>query len=886
MTFLPNGSFRLAFSDVVSIPPCLALLALGVRAALGLKEQARVAWLSIALAGATYGLGNVVWTVYEVGFGSDTPFPSIADLGYLMTVPLLMVGVLGLSGGRRTLLHVRTTLDGIILCLAVGGLVWQFILQPIYAESDATLLEKTLSSAYPIGDILLLFALAVSLNQRGTVPRTVILTFGVGAVLFLASDILFTFGTLHDSYVAGSITDYGWNLAFLMMAYAAVLQSQARADYDSGSVLAPATSRHALPLFLLSLTAVPTVSIAFRDGIAEAAPLVGLTAAVGFLLTARQTLTLQDSAQTNRQLFTTARVLEGQVLANKRALSVEHEARTRSERRNQELASVLDSTPDFVLTFEQDGRLLYANEAARTVLGAFAGGNSNLRDLLAPRSYETLLSEGMRQAIENGSWRGESNFLGQDRTEVPVSQVLLSHHDDDGNLVYLSAVSRDISDRKRYESQLSYLASHDGLTDLLNVRRFMEDSASEFARRKRFGGQSALLYLDLDNFKTVNDSRGHHVGDEILARVAGVLRALTREIDLIGRFGGDEFLILLPEANAQQAGTVAARILKEIGSMHAAIDGDATGVTASIGIADLPGDAASADEVVRWADAAMYRAKKSKDSYCIYDAAQDTDIELAEQRKWEALIRSALEGDGFRLVAQPVRKLSNHSTQFELLIRMLGADGELILPAEFLPIAERTGLIHAIDRWVVSQAIGMIEDAQLKGTDLILEVNLSGKAFSDPNLLAVISQRLAESQIPPGNLVFEITETAAVADLNAAQRFIQALRRVGCRFAIDDFGVGFSSFSYLKHLPVDYVKIDGSFIRNITSDAVDQSLVKAMVGMAKALGKQTVAEFVGNQETVDLLKDMGVDYGQGFYLGVPAPLSLFDNREAQRTQAA
>lgn len=439
---------------------------------------------------------------------------------------------------------------------------------------------------------------------------------------------------------------------------------------------------------------------------------------------------------------------------------------------------------------------------------------------------------------------------------------------------HLIAQIQDITERKYFETQLIHLANYDPLTELFNRRRFQEELSQQLAYARRYGTQGALLFLDLDQFKYVNDSLGHAAGDQLLKSLASLLRKRLRDSDIVARLGGDEFAVLMPQADPAQAQGLADQLLTAIRRHTVMVNGHPVSTTASIGIALFPENGITAEELLARADLAMYQAKESgRNGFCLYRPERVGRDQLESKLTWERRIRNALAEEQFILYFQPILDLQQGKiVQYEALLRLSGNEnGEVILPGAFLGVAERFGLIQSIDRWVVRQAIQMIAEHQRRGRSLCLEVNLSGKAFMDQALLPMIQQELAATGINPACLVLEITETAAIADIRQAREFIETLRGLGCRFAIDDFGSGFSSFYYLKHLPVDYLKIDGSFIQDLCRDPADQRLVKAIVEVARSLGKQTIAEFVGDEETLRLLREYGVDYAQGYFVGEPHP---------------
>ncbi len=430
---------------------------------------------------------------------------------------------------------------------------------------------------------------------------------------------------------------------------------------------------------------------------------------------------------------------------------------------------------------------------------------------------------------------------------------------------------QDITERKRFESELQYMADHDPRTGLLNRRRFETELHRHVAHVKRYGSAGALLVLDLDHFKIVNDTLGHNAGDELIVSIASVLRQRLRQSDVLARLGGDEFAILLPEADQAEAGQLAATLAEAVRTNTALLGGERKRVTTSIGIAmfDASSKELSGETALIEADLAMYDAKEAgRDSYAFYATSEYPASRTKARLTWVARIEQAIEDDRFVLVAQPILDLHTGQVhQHELLIRMLDERDEMVPPAAFLYIAERFGLIAKLDQWVVTHAISLIE----QHPELQLEVNISGRSLGNQTLLHVIDEHLRASRIDPSHLILEVTETAAVANITHAQAFARHLRDRGCRFALDDFGAGFGSFYYLKHLPFDYVKIDGEFIRHATTGRIDQLVIQAVVHIAQGLGKQTIAEFVTNEKTKQMVARLGVDYVQGYHIGKPIP---------------
>jgi diguanylate cyclase (GGDEF)-like protein len=394
-------------------------------------------------------------------------------------------------------------------------------------------------------------------------------------------------------------------------------------------------------------------------------------------------------------------------------------------------------------------------------------------------------------------------------------------------------------------------------------------------RARRYGEPGAAILLDLDNFKYVNDTLGHHAGDEILMGVAALLQKRLRETDMVARLGGDEFAILLPNTSKEAAESVGADLLTLIRDHGGMAVGRSVGLTTSLGVAVFGEEETSGEEVLAAADLAMYEAKDSgRDRAVTFSPDSEAQSERRDRSSWIERIHKALEDDLFVLHAQPILDIAKGEvSQYEVLLRMRGEDGELIPPGAFLGVAERFGLVQSIDRWVVSRAVKLMDDLLRHGEEVRLEVNLSGRSVDDRELPNMIRRELEGTSVDPDNLVLEITETALISNMDHARKFAEILSLVGCRFALDDFGAGFGSHYYLKHLPLNYLKIDGDFIRNLPTSMTDQLMVKAMVQVAKGLGMKTIAEFVEGEDTILFLKQYGVDFAQGFHVGRPVPVT-------------
>ncbi len=450
----------------------------------------------------------------------------------------------------------------------------------------------------------------------------------------------------------------------------------------------------------------------------------------------------------------------------------------------------------------------------------------------------------------------------------------------------------DVTERNRLKRELQDLADHDPLTGLLNRRRFGSELTRRLSTVRRRGG--AVLLMDLDGFKEVNDTVGHEAGDRLLTAVAEALQSGSRASDTVARIGGDEFAVLIDEATARDAKRIGERMLARLHERAVVGDGaDARRPSASMGIIVYSATTRlSGDQLLNDADLAMYEAKAGGGARCVVYCADAPDSGSSDgNASWPDRIRSALDEERFAIYAQPILDLhTGDVTNFELLLRMVGLDGEIIPPGAFLPVAERRGMIRTIDRWVIRQAVDLLAGLTAKGDlderPLHLHVNISGRSLSDTDFLGYIRAELRRSRVDARRLVFEITETAAIGNLDDACRFLTSLSELGCGIALDDFGAGFGSLHYLKNLPVDYLKIDGQFIQNLTTNPDDLVVVDSLVRMSRGLRMRTTAEYIEDAATLKLVKDLGVDFAQGYHVGRPGPArDVIDAARAGRLPA-
>jgi len=426
---------------------------------------------------------------------------------------------------------------------------------------------------------------------------------------------------------------------------------------------------------------------------------------------------------------------------------------------------------------------------------------------------------------------------------------------------------------ERTEAELRYLADHDSLTGLLDRRRFRAELDQHVAFSARYGGQGAVMIVDIDGLKAVNDTLGHQAGDNLIRQVAETLRERVRGTDIVARLSGDEFAVLMPQTDTAGALALGEDLRAQVAEGERA-SADPVSTTISVGITMFGGGRGGAEAVLAAADQAMYRAKEDgRNQIALFRDPSEPRQGTKRRQTTAARIRDALSEERLSLHTQPIRDLGSGGIErYELLLRMTDEDGALLPAASFIEAAERSGMVQELDRWVVGRALGLLVEREREGRPLSLHVNLSGASLTDISVLEFIERRLDEGGADPSRCTFEITETANVYDFETAAGFADRLTEFGCQVAIDDYGAGFGPFHYLKKIPFDLIKIDGSFVSDMPRSDADQLTVKAIVQIARGLGKRTIAEYVQDDRTTEMLREYGVDMAQGFHLGRPVDL--------------
>ncbi len=571
------------------------------------------------------------------------------------------------------------------------------------------------------------------------------------------------------------------------------------------------------------------------------------------------------------------------IVGSNRDVTEHHRLTTALYEEKERLQVTLASIADAVLTTDVDGRILFLNPVAEQLTGwslADAQGRpheeifrilDNQSEAILPSPVTRCLREQTITSLDEGavllSRHGERHEV-QD-SAAPVRTV-------DGRIIGAVLVFQNVTHARNLQRELSYNASHDALTGLYNRLKFEQELDAAWQQAQAGTTQHALCFIDLDRFKVVNDSAGHAAGDLLLRELGTLLRDTVRGSDAVARIGGDEFALLLRDCDLVQAEAVAEKLIASIGAVRFNWQDRVYDVGASAGIVAITAETRSPAELMSQADVACYTAKHAGRNRAALYRAGSEDVERQYREILMASgLREALEQHRFELHAQPIvatRANGREEQHVELLLRLRDVQGQLISPATFIPAAERFGLMSSIDRWVVRQVLVELVPWLQERPQLHVGINLSGNSLSDPDFLPELLELIAASPLDPQRLLFELTETAVINKLSVASALISQVRERGCRIALDDFGAGLSSFTYLKNFRVDFVKIDGSFVRNLDQDPLDRAIVESINQVAHHLGAATIAEFVESRATFELLGTIGVDYAQGYALGKPIPL--------------
>lgn len=562
----------------------------------------------------------------------------------------------------------------------------------------------------------------------------------------------------------------------------------------------------------------------------------------------------------------------------------------RSEKRFKDFA---DSSADWLWEVNKNFVFSYVSPGVKSTLGYTP------EDMMGRTMFDALFASGddaARELLEGLAKRHqpyrELEFWTRTKMGERVCLRLsgIPVFDDEGNFDGYRGAATNITSSKVDRENMLRLATTDHLTGLLNRNRFMEELEHTIALARRHNTQGVVLFIDLDRFKAVNDTHGHEAGDEVIRSIANILKKSVRSTDVVSRLAGDEFAVIMHNVDTKQAQEKVNEIIDRVNKMRVEYKGAKLQVTMSVGMIGYPQSGKDASQLLTSADLAMYRAKDMGRNRLYIDegllTSSKTSATVREQLEWIDRLRTALDEDKFEMHYQPIVPCGKDKhTIYEALIRLRDEDGNLGAPALFIDAAEHFGMIRDLDRAVVERCIKKQAELEKSGKPVVFSINLSGMSFGDDELLQSMKKYFKKYKADPTKFIFEVTETAAMRDIDEAREFVSELKKMGSKFALDDFGVGFSSFFYIKHLEVDYIKIDGSYIKNLDSSAEDRLFVKSLVDLASGLEIETVAEFVENQAILDELERMNVTYVQGYHLSRPEEdidglFTTFDNQQA------
>jgi diguanylate cyclase (GGDEF)-like protein/PAS domain S-box-containing protein len=572
----------------------------------------------------------------------------------------------------------------------------------------------------------------------------------------------------------------------------------------------------------------------------------------------------------------------GELQKTNELLTKEIAERRRLEAEHRKLSLAIEQSADLVFITGVDGTIQYVNPTFERVTG-FAREEAvgkTPKILSSGETPVTQYEELWKTVLGGSTWRGVFKNMKKDGEFFWAHCVITPIISETGEITNFLAVQEDVTERRTSRERIQFLSHYDGTTGLINRGWFIELLNDWIEGPDGGAGTGALLIIDLDQFKLINDSYGHGMGDEFLMRVGKLLELNLRYINsqyfnapgrenILCRLSGDEFAVFMPTVTRVEAVVVAEQLRSGLEGFYQA--DVSCHLTASVGGSLYPDHGRTASELLTRADAAMYRAKElGRNRYHIY-SPEDRDIEQMHYRlKWKENIISALKDDRFEAWYQPIMCLREGLVRhYEVLARMRGRDGELILPGPFIDIAERFGLVGPIAREIVLKALKLQQELSISGELLTFCLNISGKELNDTEYLYFLQSKIYETGVDPERIIFEVTETASIRDLDVAIKFLRSLKAIGCQISLDDFGIGFTSFLYLKEMQVDYVKIAGPFIKNLDKNLNDQLFVRAINDVAKGMGIKVIAEFVENETAVGILRDIGVDYAQGYFIGEP-----------------
>jgi diguanylate cyclase (GGDEF)-like protein/PAS domain S-box-containing protein len=861
--------YRSLVADILNIP-LLASAALAARVASRtpeLDDRVRRAWRFGSLALFCSTTGNAWWFISQNLLGYKPPIASIVDAVYLGAYPLMFAAMMSFPTASRTRAEVVTvTLDVSTVLLAGGAGIWYFILGPALKDPSLTTVETMFIVVYPVCDIVLLFASAFALMHRpAAAARYPLALVASAGIVFFLTDLTYGNSVLSDggTYKSGSPVDLGWQLAALLCLLAALIQ-RFTASRTKSNHLEPTTYRAVsmLPYAAVAAGFVLLVKTALPVWSRSLAIAIGTVLVILLFVIARQIRALRETAK---------------VVAERNA----GEARFRS---------VVQHSSDVISIVDSKGILQFVSPAATRVFRWDAERlvGRDITTIIHPDDVPSACAFLATVAERRGD---ASSFIcrlldGDGRWRHVETMCTSLLHDPTVNGLVLN--TRDVSDRTRLEAELIKRAYQDPLTGLSNRVRFQALTLEALRRPQRRDAQVAVIFVDLDNFKNINDSLGHLYGDRLLVEFSSRLLNATRGCDTVSRLGGDEFAVLLENMPREEDAIPVVERITGAMKKPFQLGGTEVVIGASIGIAYAT-EGVSAEELLRNADVAMYVAKRDgKGRYTIFQ--QEMQHAVRDYQELESDLRSAIEHNEFRLVFQPVVDLrTGRPVSAEALIRWDHPVRGRIFPQKFIGAAVESGLIVPIGRIVLQKACEQLarwrrEHPHL--SHLSLSVNVAGRQFQLDSFPAEVAAAIEEAGIPADRLILEITESEIMKETQATLTKLHAVKTQGVRIAIDDFGTGYSSLAYLQRFPVDILKIDKSFVDQVAFPGHGQSLARMIIALGDTLGMRTIAEGIQDAEQATALRGMRCELAQGYYFSAPVDADQFLQRLLDGTPPA
>jgi diguanylate cyclase (GGDEF)-like protein/PAS domain S-box-containing protein len=837
-----------------------AALAAGVAAIWRARRDASAArfWGLLGAALLSWSIGQAAWTWYESVLGQEVPFPSLADAGYLGLPPLAAAALLSLPLAAQTLAgRARTVLDGLMVASSLLVCSWVLVLGPIFEAGGEGALRLCISLAYPIGDVIVMTMVVYTWLRSRQVEHRISVSLplvGTGLLAFAVADSGFSYLTTTGLYSSGSLIDIGWFLGFMLMFVAAVRRPRPTTASD-GQEMPVRPLGNLLPYAAVMAALVTSAVEVWRTGHADV--LVSwLRTLLMVLLVVRQVLTLSENHSLTRNL-------EQRVLGRTAELSASQ----------QRFAALVQHSSDVVTVVDRNGCVTYQSASIERILGYTPEGllgrsvfemthEDHAAELAS--ALEHAAGKAMRIHTVTTSWRHASGRECQ--VEVTITNLL-----DNPHVHGLVLNTRDVTERFVLERQLTQQAFTDALTGLPNRALFKDRLQHALSRRHAVETNLAVLFLDLDGFKAVNDTLGHSTGDEILVQVAMRLRGVVRSSDTVARFGGDEFAVLVEDPEGAGYALGLAQRINDAIRQPFDVAAERVHLATSVGIARFDAACDGAEQLLRNADLAMYQAKASRaGGYALFHP--DMHAGLVERVRLESDLRQAVDRGEFFVHYQPMFSMrTGQITGVEALLRWRHPDRGTIGPAEFIPLAEATGLIWPIGLWVLRESCEQVArwQQQLPSTPpLRVSVNVSPRQLLTGDLVGEVERVLSDTGLSAADLTLEMTENVLIDNGDATLATLNGLKALGVRLAIDDFGTGYSSLSYLHRFPVDVLKIDRSFVERL-SNGDDSGLVGAILRLGQTMRLETVAEGIERPQEMLFLRRQGCTTGQGFHFSPP-----------------